>query len=102
MYGTIHTHLSEKKHNMKTHCIRLGMVFAGLSTIGYSATVTFNTFVNGGAIAGVEGGQQNTIGFTYAGDKFVGTVYTGPNNLQLYSTDLNGGSVQLFGNPLPT
>lgn len=65
------------------------------------AAVTFATFVNGGDIAAVEG-QQNTIAYTYAGNKFVGSVYFGGNNLQLYSTDLNGGGVAKFGTPLPT
>ncbi|HEY3412660.1 MAG TPA: PEP-CTERM sorting domain-containing protein [Armatimonadota bacterium] len=36
-----------------------------------------------------------TIGFAYAGDKFVGSVQ-GDGMGQLYSTDLNGGSVQVF------
>jgi len=47
-------------------------------------------------------GQQNAPGFTYAGDKFVETVYLGPNNLQLFSTDPNGGNAQPFGRLLPT
>jgi hypothetical protein len=29
-------------------------------------------------------------------------VYLGTNNLQLYQTDLNGGNVATFGNPLPS
>jgi hypothetical protein len=66
-----------------------------------NATITFSTFVSAGDIAAVEG-QNNTIGFNYAGNKFVGSVYFGPNNLQLYSTDLTGHNVQKFGDPLPT
>ena len=62
--------------------------------------VTFSTFVTGGAIAAVEG-QNNTIAYNYAGNKFVGSVYIGPNNLQLYSTDLTGHNVQKFGSPIP-
>jgi hypothetical protein len=73
---------------------------AGLATSA-QATVTFSTFVPGASIAGVVG-QNNTIAFTYAGNKFVGSVYTGASNLQLFSTDLNGGNVQLFGSPLPS
>jgi hypothetical protein len=38
--------------------------------------------------------SKGTIGFTYAGNKFVGSVYSGG---QLYSTDLTGGSVAAFG-----
>src|SRR5215831_898704 len=66
-----------------------------------NAVITFAPFVSSGSIGAVEG-QTNTIGFTYAGNKFVGSVYFGGNNLQLYSTDLSGGSVAKFGSPLPT
>ena len=66
-----------------------------------NAVITFAPFVNSGDINAVEG-QTNTIGFTYAGNKYVGSVYFGGNNLQLYSTDLSGGSVAKFGSPLPT
>lgn len=58
--------------------------------------VTFNTFVTGPSIAAVVGGNS-TIGFAYAGDKFVGSVYF---NQQLYSTDLTGGGVAKFGTPV--
>ncbi|HEY8879476.1 MAG TPA: hypothetical protein VIN03_18035 [Roseateles sp.] len=66
-----------------------------------SAAVTFSTFIQAADINATLG-QNNTIAITYAGDKFVGTVYFGPNNLQLYQSDLNGGSVQKFGDPLPS
>lgn len=56
----------------------------------------FTTFVSGASLSGALG-QTNTIGFAYAGDKFVGSVYSGANNGQLYSTDLTGGSVAKFG-----
>ena len=46
-------------------------------------------------------GQNATIGFAYAGDKFVGSVYFGTNNNQLYSTNLTGGNVQPFGAAIP-
>jgi len=65
-----------------------------------NAAITFSQFVTPADIAGAVG-QTNTIGFTYAGNKFVGSVYFGANNLQLYSTDLNGHNVQTFGSPLP-
>lgn len=64
------------------------------------ATVNFSTFVSSSSINALEG-QNSTIGFTYAGNKFVGSVYFGSNNDQLYQTDLSGGNVQKFGNPLP-
>ena len=63
------------------------------------ASVTFSTFVHGSDINSLLG-QQNTIGFTYAGNKFVGSVYFGSNNFQLYSTDLTGGNVALFGSAM--
>lgn len=66
-----------------------------------SAAVTFSTFIQSADISATLG-QNNTIAITYAGDKFVGTVYFGPNNLQLYQSDLNGGNVQKFGDPLPS
>lgn len=69
---------------------------------GAQAAVTFSTFVSGSDIAAVEGGQTNTIAFNYAGNKFVGSVYFGANNLQLFSTDLTGHNVQPFGSPLPS
>lgn len=68
---------------------------------GAQAAVTFSTFVSGADILAVEG-QQNTIAFNYAGNKFVGSVYFGGNNLQLFSTDLTGHNVQKFGSPLPS
>jgi hypothetical protein len=65
------------------------------------STITFSTFVSASTINGLEG-QDSTIGFTHAGKKFVGSVYFGYNNNQLYSTDLSGGSVQKFSTPIPT
>ena len=65
------------------------------------AAVTFSTFVSSADLNSVLG-QDNTIAFNYAGNKFVGSVYFGPNNLQLYSTDLTGHNVQKFGAPLPS
>jgi hypothetical protein len=88
----------------KNSCAALAMA-AGIASVALTAqpaaaTVTFSTFVSGSDIFAVEG-QNNTIGFNFAGNKFVGSVYTGANNLQLYSTDLTGHNVQLFGKPLP-
>lgn len=85
---------------MNNELVRI-CVLASIAISGNASTVSFSTFVSGAdLIAAV--GQNNTIGFTYAGNKFVGSVYFGTNNLQLYSTDLTGGSVQPFGSPLPT
>ena len=77
--------------------IGLGLAAGGAQ----AAPVTFSTFISGADINAVLG-QNNTIAITYAGDKFVGSVYVGPNNLQLYQSDLNGQNVQKFGSLLPT
>lgn len=70
-------------------------------TYGINANaITFNTFVSD-ADLNVAVGQNNTISFAYAGNKFVGSVYTGANNNQLYQTDLNGKNVKPFGAPIP-
>lgn len=45
-------------------------------------------------------GNSGTIGFAYAGNKFVGSVYIGRNDKQLYSTNLSGTGLQLFGKPI--
>ena len=63
------------------------------------AALTFGDFVTSAAINAVEG-QNQTIGFAYAGNKFVGSVYTGVNNNQLYSTNLTGTGVAKFGAPI--
>jgi hypothetical protein len=62
------------------------------------ANPTFTTFVTGPSITAAVGGNS-TIGFAYAGDKFVGSVYF---NQQLYSTNLSGGGVTPFGAPVAT
>lgn len=64
----------------------LGLLWAG-STL---AQVAFTPFVPG------TGGSP--IGFSYAGNKFVGSNYF---NNQLYQTDLSGGNLQAFGAPIP-
>ena len=63
------------------------------------AAIAFSTFVSGSDLAAVLGNNA-TIGFAYAGDRFVGSVYYGANNDQLYQTDLLGGSVAKFGAPI--
>lgn len=61
---------------------------------------TFSTFVSSSDLLALLG-QDNTIGFAYAGNKFVGSVYFGANNNQLYQTDLNGKNLALFGPAIP-
>jgi hypothetical protein len=63
--------------------------------------ITFNTFVSSGDLSSVLGNNA-TIGFAYAGNKFVGSVYFGANNNQLYQTNLSGGGVAKFGAPVAT
>ena len=71
---------------MKTFHI-VALIVVGAAMLGSERTalaaVTFSTFVSTGDIAAAENGQTNTIGFTYAGDEFVGSLYFGTNNLQL-------------------
>jgi len=79
--------------------------FLGLTCVALAAAaspahaITFNTFVSGSDINAVLGNNA-TIGFAYAGDKFVGSVYFGANNNQLYSTNLTGTGVAKFGTPV--
>jgi hypothetical protein len=73
------------------------------ATINAKATInatpiSFNPFVLQSDIS-LLSGSSSPIGFTFAGNKFVGSVY--PNNAQLYQTDLNGGNVTAFGLPIP-
>jgi hypothetical protein len=65
-----------------------------------AAALNFTTFVSQGDLAAALSNNA-TIGFAYAGDRFVGSVYFGANNNQLYQTDLTGHNVQLFGSPIP-
>jgi hypothetical protein len=66
-----------------------------------SAALTFSTFVTGADIAAAETGNHSTIAFNYTGSGFVGSVYLGPDNSQLYSTNLTGGGVTQYGQPIP-
>lgn len=78
--------------------LAVGLTAAGTNAC---ATVTFSTFVNGSDIATAEGGNQSTIAFNYTGSGFVGSVYFGTDNDQLFSTNLSGGGVAQFGGPIP-
>ena len=85
----------------KTMTAAVGIVVALAATATSSrANVTFSTFVSGPSIAVAEGGNNATIAFNYTGTGFVGSVYFGPDNNQLYSTNLSGGNVQPFGQPI--
>ena len=90
------------KHDLM-NCVAVLGVAAGLAVATSSAyaTVDFSTFVSGSDIAAAEGGNNATIAFNYTGTGFVGSVYFGPNNNQLYSTNLAGGNVKTFGQPIP-
>ena len=78
------------------------MLFLALSVSTHAANnINFRTFVSGASIANAEGGNHATIAFNFAGNKFVGSVYSGIDNNQLYSTDLTGGAVTQFGQPIP-
>ena len=85
---------------MKRNLLAL-VVLCAVSIAANASPITFNTFVSGSDIAALEG-QQNTIAFTYAANKFVGSVYFGGHNAQLYSTDLTGHNLQFFSTPIPT
>ena len=82
----------------KLTVLAAALSLAALAAPAYAA-VTFNTFVSGADINTLLGNKA-TIGFAYAGDKFVGSVYYGANNNQLYSTNLTGGSLQKFGSAI--
>jgi len=83
--------------------LRLAASVAAIGLAAFAApshaALSFSPFVTTGDLDTVL--QNNsTIGFAYAGDKFVGSVYYGANNDQLYSTNLTGGGVAKFGAPL--
>jgi hypothetical protein len=63
---------------------------------GQASAVTLNVFTDPHVAAtSAAFGGAGTIGFAYAGDKFVGSVQKDGTNV-LYSTNLTGGNVQLF------
>jgi hypothetical protein len=73
-------------------------VVAGLtaSTTPANAAVTFMTFLSSGDLAAV--GPWWTINaFDYTGNGFVGSIRTN----RLYSTNLTGGNIKLYGEPIP-
>jgi hypothetical protein len=76
-----------------------GAVVAGSALMGQSAmaALTFDPFVTSAELIGAVGNNA-AIGFSFAGNKFVGSIYF---NNQLYQTDLDGNNVTKFGAPLP-
>jgi len=64
-----------------------------------SHALSFSTFVSSSDLDAAVG-QHQTIGFAYAGDRFVGSVYFGGNNNQLYQTGLTGSPATTFGAPI--
>ncbi len=86
------------KHTVSGLIALLG--FAAVPGIAQAA-LSFSTFVGAGAISAAESGINSTIAFAYTGTGFVGSVYVGPTNNQLYSTDLSGGNVAPYGQPIP-
>lgn len=70
-----------------------------LAIVQPARAISFSTFVSGGDLNATLGNTA-TIGFAYAGNKFVGSVYFGANNNQLYSTSLTGGGLAKFGAPI--
>lgn len=83
---------------------RWGSFWSAIAITAVAATsahaLTFNTFVSGGDLSSSLS-NTSAIGFSYAGNKFVGSVYYGSNNNQLYQTNLSGGAVTKFGSPIP-
>ncbi len=69
-----------------SRCLVLSLPLAALIA-SQAAAVTYNTFT--------APPSSGSVGFTYAGNKFVGSVAGNGSGL-LYQTDLSGGSVQAF------
>jgi hypothetical protein len=89
---------------MRQIAVSLAALLAvGVLAASHSAgAVTFTTFIQGSSIAATEDGYDSTIAFNYTGTGFIGSVYFGSDNLQLYSTNLSGGNIQKFGQPMPS
>jgi PEP-CTERM motif len=63
-------------------------------SVVYASSIALNTFVSAANIGAVMGSSA-TIGFAFAGNKFVGSVQRDGTNV-LFQTDLNGGNVAQF------
>jgi PEP-CTERM motif len=68
-----------------------------LLVAGRASALSFDTFVSSSSLVAATG-NDDAIGFAYAGNKFVGSIYY---NNQLYQTDLSGQNAAKFGAPLP-
>ncbi len=73
----------------------IGAIFLVLSQ--NATAITFNPFVTSSELNAAVA-DQDAIGFSFAGNKFVGSTYF---NNQLYQTDLAGNNAQKFGAALP-
>lgn len=62
-----------------------------------ASAIPFTPFVTSAELNGAVG-NDDAIGFAFAGNKFVGSTYF---NNQLYQTDLAGNNALKFGAPLP-
>jgi hypothetical protein len=71
--------------------------FVALAT-SLHAGITFDSpaFVTTTQLNSIYSGNASPIGFTYAGDEFVGTGGYASSNI-LYSTNLTGGNISVFG-----
>src|SRR6516162_9445003 len=72
--------------------LSVAVLCTGLYQTAQAATINFTTFTNPHPVMPPADG---TVGFTYAGNKFVGSVLQNGTG-SLYSTDLTGGNVQPF------
>jgi hypothetical protein len=79
------------------HIASAACFFGAICGIGPITSLTITPFVTAGELVGAVG-ENDAIGFAFAGNKFVGSTYF---NNQLYQTDLNGNNAQKFGAPLP-
>lgn len=84
------------KNKIYSLCTALTITVAAATS---AHALSFSTFVSGPDLQSTLSNHA-TIGFTYAGNKFVGSVYFGTNNNQLYQTNLTGGGVAKFGAPV--
>jgi hypothetical protein len=86
--------------NIKTNRFVLAASAVALAALVSQAhaQITFNTpaFVTTGQLQSIYSGNASPIGFTYAGNKFVGTGGY-PNSNVLYQTNLSGQNIAVFG-----
>jgi len=83
--------------NCKSALVCIGVMATLGAVTAHAVPLAYSTFVSSSDLSSVLG-NTSTIGFAYAQNKFVGSVYF---DNQLYQTSLTGGGVTLFGDPLP-